>query len=86
MRGDEARLALHWWLRFEAGAGQRSGEPPSGFVLMNVTSLQLDDVDFSRLLDTRQVLGGQNCPLAQVGAQIVDQHSPDHVVLLCCSA
>jgi hypothetical protein len=36
-------------------------------------------VDVARLLDPRQVLGAEDRSLAQVGAEVVDEHPTDHV-------
>jgi len=80
MRGDQARLALHRRLRLEAGVGQRGGQPLRCNILVNVTRLELDHVNIAGLLYPCQVLGGQNGPLAQVGAQVVDQYAADHIL------
>ena len=51
--GDEAGLALHRWLGFESGDCQCCGQPGGGLILMNITRLQLDDMDLAGLLNAR---------------------------------
>ena len=79
-RGCEARLALHWRLRLEAGAQQRGRQPLSGNVFVHVTSLELDHVHTARRPDPRQVLDGQHGALAKVRPKVMDQHPADHVL------
>ena len=46
---------------------------------MYVAGLELDNVDVSRLLHARQMLGGQHSSLAQIRAEVVDEHAAYHV-------
>ena len=47
---------------------------------MYVARLQLYDVNIACFLDTRKVLRGQHGPLAQIGAEVMDEHTADHVL------
>jgi len=73
MLRDESSLALDGPLGREARTGQGGGQPPGGFVLMDVTGFQLDYVHLRRLPDAFEVAAPQDCSLAQVRAEVVDQ-------------
>ena len=60
-RGDEAGLALHRWPRFEARTRQGGSQPGAGRILMNITWLQLDEMDFACLPDMRAARWGRIC-------------------------
>ena len=40
-------------------------------------------MDVARLLDPGQVLGGEHCPLTQIGPQVVDEDAAGHVLFSC---
>ena len=47
---------------------------------MNVAGLELHDVNIACLPNASEVLRGQHCPFAQIGAQVVDEHAAHHVL------
>ncbi|TMF10518.1 MAG: hypothetical protein E6I29_09405 [Chloroflexi bacterium] len=79
MTRDDARLALHRRLGLEARPGERHGEPSPSLVLVQVAGLELDDVDLAALPQACEVLFAQDCPLAQVRAEVVDEHASFYV-------
>src|SRR5256885_12984168 len=79
--GDEARLALHRWPGFESGDRQRGGQPRGGLILMNITRLQLDDMDLAGLLYTRQVCRSEDASLAKLRPEVVDEYASFYVGL-----
>src|SRR5262245_12948285 len=76
---DQARLALQGSGRLQPRAGQRRCEPSGRDVLVEVAGLQLDDMDLARLPDALEVALLEHGPLAQVGAQVVDEYASFYV-------
>ena len=78
--GRQASLALHRGLGLEPRSREGRGQPKRGGVLVEVARVQLHHVNIARLLDAGEVQRGEDCALAQVGTQVVDQHAPGHVL------
>jgi len=86
MPRDQASLALDGRLSVEAGTRQGGRQTPCGLVLVEVTGFELDEVNFARLADAFEVPGFEHSPLAQVGAEVVDQHATFNISTLGGSA
>jgi len=70
---------LHRRLGLETRPGERHGEPSPSLVLVQVARLELDDVDLAALPQAFDVLLAQDRALAQVGAEVVDEHASFYV-------
>jgi hypothetical protein len=86
MPSDQPSLALDWWLRLEARSRQGEGQPPGCLILVKVAGLELDDMHLRLLPDTFQVTASKYRPLAQVRAEVVDEHPTVDVASLGGSA
>lgn len=75
MPGDQASLALHRSLRLEARTPKGVGQAQGRFVLMKIARFELDKVYLARLPDSLEVPAAEHGPLAQVRAQVVNQHA-----------
>ncbi len=73
MLRDESSLALDGPLGREVGTRQGGGQPSRGFVLVHVAGFELDQVHLGCLADAFEVAAPQDCSLAQVRAEVVDQ-------------
>jgi cysteinyl-tRNA synthetase len=78
--GGQSGLTLHRRLGLEARAHQRGCQALRCEILVHIARLELDHMHIARLLNPREVLGGQHGPLAQVRPKVVDEHAADHVL------
>jgi hypothetical protein len=82
MLRDQPGLTLDRSLRYESGTQEGVCQPSRRFVLMHVTWLELDKVHLVGLPDTLEVAPAQDRSLAQVRAEIVDEHPAVNVTSL----
>ena len=74
MARDQSSLALDWWLRLEARSRQGEGQPPGCLILVKVAGLELDQMYLMLLPDALQVPASEDRTLAQVWAEVMDEH------------
>ena len=79
MPSQQPHLALHGRRRLQAGSRHGGCQPAGRDVLVQVAGLELHNVDLSAAPHTFEVLIAQDGALAQVGAQVVDEHASFYV-------
>src|SRR5882762_5952870 len=83
MPGDQPGLALHRLLRLESRTRQGGRQSLRRLVLVEVAGFKLDEVHLAGLPDLLEMPASEDRPLAQVGPQVVNEHTAVDVTSLC---